>query len=344
MAKSIFHAKALLAPLSGMSDLPLRTVSREHGCKFAFTEMLAIKPLLTKSTKSMAFLRSNALDKPLGAQIVGRDPTMMAEAAAILEATNLFSVIDVNLGCPARKVVRKGEGSALLKEPKRIERILKKIVKNIKTPVTCKIRNGWSKETVNACEIARIAESVGVQAITVHGRTKDQLYGGAVDYSVIKAVKETVAIPVVANGNIFTREDAVRVLEFTGCDHVMIARGALGNPWIFDEIENGRNVYPAHDLKTIKNTLIHHSRLLYDFYGEKKAILLLRRVGCWYFKWFPKKAHYKFVVSHIASYAEFLQAIEEYVVSIHNAECHEQNNNLQKITCPTQNQSRSKPR
>jgi tRNA-dihydrouridine synthase B len=341
MAKSIFHAKVLLAPLSGMSDLPLRTVAREKGCKFAFTEMLAIKPLLTKSAKSFSFLRTNEFDQPLGAQIVGRDPAMMAEVATILEAMQLFTVIDVNLGCPVKKVVNKGEGSALLKDPKRIERILKKMVKAVKIPVTCKIRSGWSKETVNACEVARIAEACGVQAVTVHGRTKDQAYGGTVDYSVIKAVKEAVTIPVIGNGNIFTKEDAKRVFEITGCDHVMVARGALGNPWIFDEIENDRSAYPAHDLNAVKDTLVHHSRLLCDFYGEKKAISLLRRVGCWYFKWFPKKAHYKLIISHVTSYAEFLTAIEDYVGSINNAEaCEEIKHSAENIN-PTQNQLRS---
>lgn len=316
MAKSIFNAKALLAPLSGMSDLPLRTVSRENGCKYAFTEMLAIKPLLTKSAKSLEYLKTDEQDIPLGAQMVGRDPAMMAEGARILEDMKLFSVIDINLGCPARKVVSKGEGSALLKEPKRVERLLKKVVKAVKIPITCKIRSGWTPTHVNACEIARIAEAAGVQAITVHGRTKDQGYSGDVDYSVIKAVKDSVDIPVVANGNIFTRSDAQKVFEITGCDHVMLARGALGNPWLFDEIENDRDCYPTHNIDMIKETLLHHSRLLYDFYGERKAVLLLRRVGCWYFKWLPKKAHYKLIISHITSYAEFVEAVEEYVRSI----------------------------
>ncbi|MBN1493260.1 MAG: tRNA dihydrouridine synthase DusB [Candidatus Omnitrophica bacterium] len=316
MAKSIFQAKVLLAPLSGMSDLPLRTVSREHGCRFAFTEMLAIKPLLTKSPKSLTYVSTNAFDTPLGAQIVGRDPAMMAEGAAILEDMGFFTVIDVNLGCPARKVVSKGEGSALLKDPKRVERLLKKVVKAVKIPVTCKIRSGWSPTTVNACEIARIAEGAGIQAITVHGRTKDQGYSGAVDHSVIKSVKECVSIPVIGNGNIFTREDAANMIATTGCDHVMLARGALGNPWIFDEIEEDRRSYPANDIIVVKETLLRHAQLLCDFYGEKKAILLLRRIGCWYFKWFPKKAHYKLIMSHIKSHNEFLSAVEDYVTSI----------------------------
>jgi nifR3 family TIM-barrel protein len=265
----------------------------------------------------------------------------MAEAAAILEAMQLFTVIDVNLGCPVRKVVAKGEGSALLKEPKQIERILKKLVKTVKLPITCKIRSGWSKAEVNACEVARIAEASGVQAITVHGRTKDQAYGGTVDYSVIKAVKETVTIPVIGNGNIFTREDAKRVFEITGCDHVMVARGALGNPWIFDEIENDRAAYPVHDLNAVRDTLVRHSRLLYDFYGEKKAVSLLRRVGCWYFKWFPKKAHYKLIISHVTSYAQFLAAIEDYVGSINSAALCEGIKHPSEEINPRQNQSRS---
>lgn len=291
---------------------------RKNGLKFAFTEMLAIKPLLTESVKSWSYLKTNGTDVPLGAQIVGRDPAMMARAAEILERANMFDAIDVNFGCPVKKVAGKGEGSALLKEPKQIEKILRAIIKRVSVPITCKIRLGWDTASMNACDIARIAEDTGVRAVTVHGRTKDAGYSGDVNLSGIAAVKRSVSIPVIGNGNIFSRKDAERMFAETGCDHVMIARGALGNPWLFDEIENNIPNTSVTDIATVKNMALEHAALLRDFYGEKKAVLLLRKVGCWYFKFLPEKAHYKFSVSHINAYDEFLAAVETYAQDHHN--------------------------
>lgn len=301
-----------MAPLSGITDLPFRTIMREHGLSFAFTEMLAIKPLLTRMAKSWSYLRTTPADQPLGTQIVGSDPAMMAEAAAILEATGIFSLIDINFGCPARKVVSKGEGSALLKEPRRIEKIVSSVVKKTSLPVSAKMRIGWSVNTLNAVDVARRIEGAGACAVTVHGRTKDRGYGGPVNYDAIRAVKEALHIPVIGNGNIFSAGDAQQMFAQTGCDMVMIARGALGNPWIFKEIQEGRPQSDAADMTTVKRTLLRHAEYMFDFYGEKKAITLLRKIGCWYFKGFGNKSHYKDRMSRIKTRDEFYTVVEEY--------------------------------
>jgi len=313
MAKNIFSAKAIMAPMAGVTDLPFRTILRGCGNTFAFTEMLAVKPLLTQSHKSLFYLRSDPTDKPLGAQLVGNDPDMLAHAAQILESQHLFSVIDLNCGCPVKKVVSKGEGSALLKNPHLIEKIVCAMKKAVSLPITCKIRSGWCPDTINAIDIAKRVEGAGADAITVHARTKHHGYSGGVDRTLIAAVKKAVSIPVVGNGNIFTKEDADRMFAETGCDHVMVARGALGNPWIFNEIETGKSDERAQTIVSIHNTLLLHSRLLIDFYGERKGVLLLRKIGCWYFKYFARKAHYKLSMSKINTYAEFLDIVDAYV-------------------------------
>ena len=220
---------ALLAPLAGISNLPFRLLAREQGCALAYTEMISSNGLIRKTAKTYEYLKSCADDRPLGAQIFGADPEIMAEAARIV-ADHGVDLIDINMGCPVKKVIKAGAGAILMKDPDLIARIIKSVKKAVKIPVSAKIRSGWNHSSINAVEIARTVEDSGADAITVHARTADQGYSGHADWKIIAAVKKTVKIPVIGNGDIRQPQDAVKMRQETDCDAVMIGRGALGNP------------------------------------------------------------------------------------------------------------------
>ncbi|MEG2870939.1 MAG: tRNA dihydrouridine synthase DusB, partial [Clostridium sp.] len=226
-----------LAPMAGVTDLPFRLLCKEQGCGLMCTEMISAKALLYKNKNTGPLLETRAEERPLAVQLFGSDPDIMSEMALQLEA-GPYDIIDVNMGCPVPKIVNNGEGSALMKDPKLVEAILTAMVKKLKKPVTVKFRKGFNDSTVNAVEIAKIAESCGVAAVAVHARTREQYYSGYADREIIRLVKEAVRIPVFGNGDIFTPQDAKAMIEETGCDGLMIARGAKGNPWIFAQIKH----------------------------------------------------------------------------------------------------------
>ena len=228
----------MLAPMAGVSDLPFRLIAREFGCPLAFTEMINARALSLRNAKTIRLLRSLPLDKPLGVQLLGHEPDALREALDAL-ADYPYDVVDLNAACPVHKVTRKGEGAALLREPETLSRLVAALVKHAPVPVTVKIRSGWDNDSINAPETAKRIEAAGARAVCVHGRTRNQGYRGRADMSVIRAVKKAVAIPVIASGDAFSREAAARIAEETGCDAVMIARGALGNPWIFRDLALG---------------------------------------------------------------------------------------------------------
>jgi len=233
---SDLQGKALLAPLAGVTNLPFRLVARRFGCSLCFTEMISANGLIRGSSQTLEYLKTSPEDRPLGVQLFGADPVVMARAATMIAAKNP-ALIDINMGCPVKKVVKTGSGAVLMKNPLLAGRIITAVVQAAKRPVTVKIRSGWSRGSINAVEIAGIAEDSGACAIIVHGRTADQGFSGAADWNIIGRVKSAVRIPVVGNGDIREPEDAIRMLEQTGCDAVMIGRGALGNPWIFRGIQ-----------------------------------------------------------------------------------------------------------
>jgi tRNA-dihydrouridine synthase B len=276
--------------MAGITDYPFRMLCRSHGAELAFVEMINCRSISHKSKRTHAMLYSTGKDKPLGVQILGCEEKYILKALDVL-AKYKFDLLDFNAACPAKKVVKRGEGSGLLKEPGKLKNILKLVVKNSKVPVTVKLRSGWDSSTLNAKDTAKRAEDAGVSAIFVHGRTRMQEYSGKVDYQVISEVKRTVSIPVIASGDIFSGPLAKKMFDETGCDGLAVARGALGNPWIFKEIEeylkNAKVIAkPGHD--KIVRMMRQHLDSYIDYYGEKVAVVLFRKFFAWYTKGFRK--------------------------------------------------------
>src|SRR3989338_11498556 len=280
----------ILAPMAGVTDLPFRMLNRKFGCELAFAEMINCRSVGHKSKRSLQMLSTGLKDKPLGVQILGCEEQFILKALDVLR-NHRFDILDFNAACPAKKVVRRGEGAALLKEPKKLQRLLKLVVKNSPVPVTVKIRSGWDKDSVNAKEAALFAQDAGISALFIHGRTKLQGYSGNVDYQIIRKVKEALVIPVIASGDIFTPELTKKMFDETGCDGVTIARGALGNPWIFKEanefLKRGR--VPARPgINVVADTMIEHLNSCVDFYGERNGVVIFRKFFGWYSKGFRK--------------------------------------------------------
>jgi len=261
-------------------------------------------------------LYSTAKDKPLGVQILGCEEKYVLKALDVLSKYK-FNVLDFNAACPAKKVVKRGEGSGLLKDPKKLSNILELIVKNTKVPVTVKLRSGWDKLTVNAHDTARIAEDAGVSGIFIHGRTRMQEYSGLVDYKVIGEVKRAVKVPVIASGDIFSGLLAKKMLNETGCDGLAVARGALGNPWVFEEIKiylKKGELIPKPDKLEIIRMIKEHLNSYVDYYGEKVAVVIFRKFFAWYTKGFRKVRHLREAVSRAKSAEEMLNLIEQLTI------------------------------
>lgn len=283
------NTRLILAPLSGISDLAFRAICRQFGAKFAFTEMLNACSIKYKSKKTQFMLKSAPKDKPLGAQVLGKDIPTLLNALDIIQKSGV-DLIDFNAACPVRKVVRRGEGAALLKEPKLLGKIVKALVKEASVPITVKIRSGWSKDNINAVTVAKRIEDAGAGAIFLHARVCEQLYSGRADYNIIQKVKALVNIPVIGSGDIFGPQDVKRMLDETGCDAVLAARGALGNPWIFRQTEyyfkTGKFASPPKIKERLK-TLLEHLDLMIALYAEPRALVRFRMFIPFYLKGIP---------------------------------------------------------
>jgi tRNA-dihydrouridine synthase B len=261
--------------MAGISDLPFRLINRSFGCPFAFTEMISASSLVHGSRHTRSMLATTAEDRPLGVQLLGGDPIIIRKALDIL-GNDHFDVVDFNAACPVSKVVSRGEGAALLKDPLRLQDLLREIVSATDKPVTVKIRSGWDGRNINARDVALRAEDAGVRAVFIHGRTKAQGYAGSVDYGVIRAVKESLAIPVIASGDALSPELVRRMFDVTGCDGVVMARGALGNPWIFPQtagyLDSG-TVMSFPGIAERKRVMQEHLSLNISFHGERRGVI-----------------------------------------------------------------------
>ena len=300
IGKLEFDNPIFLAPMAGITDVSYREVCTKLGCELTYTEMVSAKGLFYGSENTVALMKVPSVCKINAIQIFGSDPNIMATVCdKYLNNNDNFSLIDINMGCPVPKIVRNGEGAALMKNPKLACEIVKSIKKVTNKPVTVKFRTGFDYMHINAVEFAKELEASGADAITVHGRTREQMYSGKADYGIIKNVKAAVKIPVIGNGDIFTSQDAIKIKEETQCDGIMVARGAMGNPWIFNEIERaseGKDVYYPTNVDRV-NMCITHYELSLKYEDQYKAVREMRKHIGWYLKGLPKSTEIKNLIN-----------------------------------------------
>lgn len=303
----------ILAPMAGVTDLPFRMLCKEQGCGLLYTEMVSAKAILYKNRNTRELLKVREEERPIAVQLFGSDPDIVSDMAAQIE-DGPYDIIDINMGCPVPKVVNNGEGSALMKNPKLVEAILSAMVKKLKKPVTVKFRKGFDDDHVNAVEIAKIAESCGVSAVAVHGRTREQYYSGKADWNIIRQVKEAVKIPVIGNGDIWKPEDAKRMLEETGCDGLMLARGVQGNPWLFSRINHYLDtgeLLPEPDRAEISRMILRHARLQIELKGEVLGMKEMRKHIAWYTAGLPHSAGIRRECNQVETLPELEALLQE---------------------------------
>jgi len=297
----------VLAPMAGVTDLPFRLLAKEMGCSLVCSEMISDKGLTYHNSHTLELLAIDQRERPASMQIFGSEPESMA-AAAKLVASAGADIVDINMGCPTPKIVKNGGGVALMRAPELAYRIMAAVVEAVEIPVTVKIRKGWDDNTINAVEIARLADRAGIAAIAVHGRTREQFYTGHADWGIIRDVKNAVNIPVIGNGDIRTGADAARMLTETGCDGIMVGRGAQGNPWIFKQIRHyitTGDQLPGPVLNERFSMLLKHLDLLIDCKGEYTAIREMRRHASWYTKGLPHAAEIRLKFNQAESRDDF---------------------------------------
>lgn len=292
-----------LGPMAGVTDLTFRLLCKEQGCGLVYTEMVSAKGICYGDKNTEALLGIRKEEKPVALQIFGSDPDYMARAAEMLNPRG-HTFLDINMGCPTPKIVKNGDGSALMRDPELAGKIVKAVCNATDKPVTVKIRKGWDEDHVNGVEMAKILEENGAKAIAVHGRTREQFYSGKADWSIIKKVKEAVSIPVIGNGDIFTVEDAVRMKEETGCDGIMVARGAQGNPWIFKRIAHYMKTGVLLGEPTAEEKVemaLEHLRRMVEAKGEYIAIREMRKHIAWYLKGIRNAAQIRGQINRMTS-------------------------------------------
>ena len=307
----------ILAPMAGVTDLPFRIIVEKFNPGLVCTEMVSSKALYYGDEKTKKLLKTEGEKHPISMQIFGSDPETMGFAAKYV--SNIADIVDINMGCPAPKVVKNGDGSRLLLDLNKVEEIIKAVVTNSKVPVTLKFRKGWDNKNIVACEVAKIAEKNGISAITIHGRTRDEFYGGKADLDIIKKVKESVNIPVIGNGDIVDEESAKNMFEYTGVDGIMIGRGSMGNPWIFGQIQyylkNGQKMNKP-TIQEKFQILKEHIELDIQEKGEIVALNEMRKHIAWYTKNLKDSSSFRNEINNINNKEELMNKIEEYFYSL----------------------------
>jgi len=309
--------KTILAPLAGITNLPFRLIAKEQGCALVCSEMISAYGLVRNSKKTVQMLASSPAEKPLSIQLFGVEPDVMAEAATMVEASGA-DVLDINFGCSVKKIIKIDAGAALMRSPAAAEALIKAVRNAVKIPFTIKIRTGWEKSGKQALHLAEVAEACGVDAIAVHPRTATQGFGGTADWPLIGAVKQRVSIPVIGNGDIWTAADALNMIEETGCDFIMIGRGAIGNPWIFREVQarlDGRSLPPA-DLALRFDTMQRYLAATVEYFGEKQACFMMRSRLGWFVKGLPYSSKFREAIKQISSQKQALALMQSYRDSI----------------------------
>jgi len=302
----------ILAPMAGVTDLPFRLLCKEQGAGLLCMEMISAKALQYKNKNTKALLAIHPDEYPVSLQLFGSDPKIISEQAKQIEELP-FQILDINMGCPVPKVVRNGEGSALMKNPALVYDIVYETAQAVRKPVTVKIRKGFDDGSVNAVEVAKAAEAAGAAAVTVHGRTREQYYSGCADWDIIRKVKEAVSIPVIGNGDVTSGERAAAMMRETGCDGVMIGRGAQGNPWIFAELleyDRTGNVPPRPDTAAVREMMLRHARLQIQYKGDYVGIREMRKHVAWYTKGMKGASRLRALITSLESYEELEKLLE----------------------------------
>ena len=302
----------ILGPMAGVTDLPFRLLCKEQGAGLLCMEMVSAKAILYNNKNTETLLEIHPDEQPVSLQFFGSDPKIMSEMAKRVEERP-FDIMDINMGCPVPKVVKNGEGSALMKNPKLVHEIVSAMVKAINKPVTVKIRKGFDDTCINAVEIAKIIEDAGAAAVAVHGRTREQYYSGTADWEIIRQVKEAVSIPVIGNGDVTSPQKAEELVKQTGCDGIMIAKGAQGNPWIFSEMiayEQTGQLPDRPARREVREMMLRHARLQLQYKGEYLGIREMRKHVAWYTKGLQGSAKLREEINRVESYAELEELLE----------------------------------
>lgn len=312
----LIPSRLVLAPMAGISNTSYRKIVKSMGAGLIYAEMVSSNALMYGNSKTIELLKMSESERPIAQQIFGSDVKTFVEAAKIVEEKMHPDIIDINMGCPVPKVALRAQaGSALLKHPEKIKEIVAAVVNAVTVPVTVKIRSGWDDAHINACEVAKVCESAGASAIAIHARTRAQGYSGKANWDIIKQVKTSVSIPVIGNGDVTSSEKAKEMLEYTGCDAVMIGRAAIGNPWIFKEckeyLEN-KVVIPRPTSSEIIEMIQEHYKLLKEDKSEKLALLEIRTHALAYLKGLPEAKHYKDLICKTKTEEEFLNILKQY--------------------------------
>jgi tRNA-dihydrouridine synthase B len=318
IGKLTLQNNVFLAPMAGITDLVFRTLVRGYGCALCFTEMVSSNGLIRNTQRSYRYLESSSDDRPLGVQIFGGDPDVVADAAQIV-ADMGADLIDINMGCPVKKVLKTGAGAALMKDPERVGTMLRKVRMAASVPLTIKIRSGWKRYGINAADVAAIAEDCGVDAVILHPRTVEQGFSGVADWELISIVKKRLTIPVIGSGDIRSAKDALRMLDSTGCDGIMVGRGSLGNPWIFREIINSvtsESMPPSVTMTEREEMLRKHLNMTIRYSGEEIGVKKFRKHLLWYTKGLKGGAQFRKSVISVQEKEFLLSAVHAYFSSL----------------------------